>query len=61
MCRSSGWPSAGPPPRTLVDASLGTSLLVVGRRGPAGLAGLLLGSVSQTVVRHAHCSTAVVG
>ncbi|HVQ89712.1 MAG TPA: universal stress protein [Mycobacteriales bacterium] len=46
---------------TLVECSLGASLLVVGRRGVAGLMGLLLGSVAQSVIRHAHCPVAVVG
>jgi nucleotide-binding universal stress UspA family protein len=51
----------GPAAHTLIDASLGSSLLVIGRRGPAGLAGRLLGSVSQYAVRHAHCPVAVAG
>lgn len=51
----------GSPAQAIVEASLGASLVVIGRRGVSGLAGLLLGSVSQAVIRHAHSPVAVVG
>ena len=48
------------PATALVDASAGASLVVVGARGRSFVGGLLLGSVSQSVLRHAQCPVAVV-
>jgi nucleotide-binding universal stress UspA family protein len=44
----------------LVSEAKGAALLVVGRRGHAGLSHFVLGSVSHYVSTHAHCPVVVV-
>jgi nucleotide-binding universal stress UspA family protein len=48
------------PSIALLDAAEGAELLVVGSRGHGAFAGMLLGSVSQHCVSHAHCPVVVV-
>ncbi|MFI9012294.1 universal stress protein [Actinosynnema sp. NPDC053489] len=48
------------PAKALVDASGDAQLLVVGTRGLGGFKGMLLGSTSQALIRHAPCPLAVV-
>jgi nucleotide-binding universal stress UspA family protein len=46
--------------RALLDAAERARLLVIGRRGRGGFAGMVLGSVSQQCVRHATSPVMVV-
>lgn len=50
----------GDPTQTLITESRGAALLVVGSRGRGHILGTVLGSVSQTVLNHAHCPIAIV-
>ena len=45
----------GHPAQALIDQAAGADLLVVGCRGHGGFTGMLLGSVGQKLLHHAHC------
>jgi len=50
----------GFPVEELVKASGDADVLVVGSRGAGGFTKLIMGSVSDQVMHHAHCPVAVV-
>lgn len=50
----------GPPGRVILEASKGADLIVTGSRGRASFKGLLLGSSSHQVARHAACPVVVI-
>jgi nucleotide-binding universal stress UspA family protein len=50
----------GDPTESMVEASKGANLLVLGIRGRSAFAGLLLGSVSQGAAVAAHCPVVLV-
>ena len=51
---------AGVPAEELVNASKDADMIVVGSRGAGGFARLMLGSVGNQVVQHAHCPIVII-
>jgi len=67
MLRSAGFPvgcavETGEVRSMIIDfaANWNADLIVMGSRGYKGLPRLLLGSVAESVVRHAHCSVLII-
>jgi nucleotide-binding universal stress UspA family protein len=52
--------TSGRPVEQLLDQAAGAQLIVVGSRGNGGFSGMLLGSTSQALIRHATCPLLVV-
>src|SRR6185437_6110907 len=50
----------GLPADELIKASDGADMIVLGRRGQGGFARLVMGSVTNQVVQHAHCAVLIV-
>lgn len=50
----------GHPSYVVTEQSKNADLVVMGSRGHGGFAGMVLGSVSQHVVSHAHCPVVVI-
>lgn len=50
----------GDPRSSLIEASKNADMLIVGRRGMGGLAGLLVGSVSSAAITQSQCPVLVV-
>jgi nucleotide-binding universal stress UspA family protein len=50
----------GHPVVTILEQAKGADMIVLGSRGYGGFRGLLLGSVSQQVVHHAHCPVVII-
>jgi nucleotide-binding universal stress UspA family protein len=50
----------GNPAKVLLEQSKNADMLVLGSRGLGGFRGLMLGSVGQQCVQHAHCPVVIV-
>ncbi|WP_406054183.1 universal stress protein [Kribbella sp. NBC_00889] len=50
----------GHPAEHILRLAADANLIVLGARGRGGFTGMLIGSVSQTVLHHAHCPVAII-